>query len=414
MNRRISIAVGFIALILVLSITRIHSTAASADAEVVAFVGAKIYTSPTDPPISNGTVIIRGEKIEAVGKTGTLTIPPDAKQIDCKGAVITAAFQNSHVHFTEPKWTDAAKQPAEKLTTQLSDMFVRYGFTTVVDTGSFLLNTVAIRRRIASGEVAGPRILTAGTPLYPPDGIPYYLSDLPPEIRKIIPQPTTPAAAIGFVDDDLAGGADIIKLFTGSWIARGKVKPMPVDVATAAVEQAHKHGKLVFTHPSNVAGLEVALAAHVDVLAHSIEDMRGWNNSYLTQMKAANMTLIPTLKLFGSDDDLPGILDEVGSYQRMGGQILFGTDVGYLPDYDPSNEYSLMSRAGLTPMQILASLTTAPADRFSESASRGRLTAGMQADLTVLSADPATDTTNFAKVRYTVRGGRIVYSASAN
>jgi imidazolonepropionase-like amidohydrolase len=415
MNRRIwALAIGFIAVILAFPIARTHSTAASEDPEVVAFVGAKIYTSPTDPPISNGTVVIRGEKIEAVGKTGTLTIPTGTKQIDCRGAVITAAFQNSHVHFTEQKWTDAATQPAEKLTTQLSDMFVRYGFTTVVDTGSFLLNTVAIRKRIASGEVAGPRILTAGTPLYPPDGIPYYLSDLPPEIRKIIPQPTTPAAAVGFVNDDLAGGADIIKLFTGSWIARGKVKPMPVDVAIAAAEEAHKHGKLVFTHPSNVAGLEVALAAHVDVLAHSIEDMRGWNNSYLTQMKAANMTLIPTLKLFGSDDDLPGILDEVGSYQRMGGQILFGTDVGFLPDYEPSNEYSLMSRAGLTPMQILASLTTAPADRFNESTSRGRLTAGMSADLVVLSADPATDVTNFTKVRYTVRGGRIVYSASAN
>jgi imidazolonepropionase-like amidohydrolase len=389
-------------------------TAVSADAEVVAFVGAKIYTSPTDPPISNGTVVIRGEKIAVVGKTGTLPIPPDAKQIDCKGAVITAAFQNSHVHFAEQKWIDAATQPAEQLTTQLSDIFTRYGFTTVVDTGSLLPNTVAIRNRIASGEVTGPRILTAGVPLYPPDGIPYYLSDLPPEIRNLLPQPTTPAAAIAAVDDDLAGGADIIKLFTGSWIARGKVKPMPVDVATAAAEEAHKHGKLVFTHPSNVAGLEVALAAHVDVLAHSIEDMRGWNSSYLTRMKAANMTLIPTLKLFSSDDDLPGILDEVGSYQRMGGQILFGTDVGYLPDYDPSNEYSLMSRAGLTPMQILASLTTAPAGRFNESASRGRVAAGMPADLVVLSADPATDATNFAKVRYTVRGGRIVYPASAN
>jgi imidazolonepropionase-like amidohydrolase len=415
MNRRLSaLAIGFIAVILALSTMRIHPTSASANPEVVAFVGAKIYTSPTDPPISNGIVVVHGEKIEAVGIAGTLTIPAGAKQIDCKGAVITAAFQNSHVHFTQPKWTDAATQPAEKLTKQLSDMFVRYGFTTVVDAGSLLPNTVAIRNRIASGEVAGPRILTAGVPLYPPDGIPYYLSDLPPEIRKIIPQPTTPAAAIGFVDDDLAGGADIIKLFTGSWIARGKVKPMPVDVAIAAVQEAHKHGKLVFTHPSNVAGLEVALAAHVDVLAHSIEDMRGWNNSYLTQMKAANMTLIPTLKLFGSDDDLPGILDEVGSYQRMGGQILFGTDVGFLPDYDPSNEYSLMSRAGLTPMQILASLTTAPADRFNESTSHGRLTAGMQADLVVLSADPATDTTNFAKVRYTVRAGRIVYSTPAN
>ena len=437
MNRRTSaLAIGLIALILALPTIRIHPTAASAGADndrALVLVGAKVYLSPTEPPIPNGTIVLNGGKIVAVGasritparpgeytidafrgKAGYYAMPTNAPVLDCEGLVVTAGFQNSHVHFAEQKWTDAAKQPAEKLTTQLSDMFARYGFTTVVDTGSLLPNTVAIRKRIASGEVTGPRILTAGVPLYPPDGIPYYLSDLPPEIRKLLPQPTTPAAAIAAVDDDLAGGADIIKLFTGSWIARGKVKPMPVDVATAAAEEAHKHGKLVFTHPSNVAGLEVALAAHVDVLAHSIEDMRGWNNSYLTRMKTANMTLIPTLKLFGSDDDLPGILDEVGSYQRMGGQILFGTDVGYLPDYDPSNEYSLMSRAGLTPMQILASLTTAPADRFSESASREHIAAGMPADLVVLSADPATDATNFARVRYTVQSGRVVYSASAN
>ena len=54
-------------------------------------------------------------------------------------------------------------------------MLTRYGFTSVVDTGSLLSNTVAIRKRIASGEVAGPRILTAGFPLYPRDGIPYYV-----------------------------------------------------------------------------------------------------------------------------------------------------------------------------------------------------------------------------------------------
>ena len=63
MNRSISaLAIGFITLILVLSMVHTRSTAASSDAEAIAFVGAKIYTSPTDPPISNGTVVIRGEK----------------------------------------------------------------------------------------------------------------------------------------------------------------------------------------------------------------------------------------------------------------------------------------------------------------------------------------------------------------
>ena len=174
---------------------------------------------------------------------------------------------------------------------------------------------------------------------------------------------------------------------------------------------AHKHNKLVFTHPSKAAGLQVALEAHVDVLAHAIEDMRGWDDSYLKKMKAAQMTLIPTLKLFGADDAIQKILEEVMGYQRIGGLIMFGTDVGFLTDYNPSAEYELMSRAGLTPMQILASLTTAPAERFGESDRRGRIAVGLQSDLVVLEADPADESTNFTKVRYTIRQGRIIYPA---
>ena len=416
MNRRtLVLALLVIAIIPAAAFNWAHTASAAPDeSDVLVLVGAKIYTSPSDPPIPNGTIIIRGGKIEAVGNADAVAIPEGATQIDCKSSVITASFQNSHVHFTEPKWAYAQDQPASELQQKLEDMLTRYGFTTVVDTGSLLPNTVAIRKRIETGDVLGPRILTAGGPLYPPDGIPYYLSDIPPEIRKLMAQPATPAAAVAAVNDDLSGGADIIKLFTGSWIARGKVKPMPVDVATAAVEEAHKHDKLVFTHPSNLAGLQVALDAHVDVLAHAIEDMRGWNDSYLKRMKAAHMTLIPTLKLFGQDDDIQKILDEVMDYQRIGGQIMFGTDVGYLTDYNPTDEYELMSRAGLTPMQILASLTTAPAERFGEGDKRGRIAAGMQSNLVVLEGDPIQEVTNFTRVRYTIRRGRVIYPPPAN
>jgi imidazolonepropionase-like amidohydrolase len=408
-RRRFAFVIAFVLLVTTLALSRVHSAAALDDGgTTIAFVGAKIYTSPSDPPIQDGTILIRGGKIAAVGKSASVVIPANTPQLTYTNRVIVAGFQNSHVHFTEPKWADAESQPSAKFHGQLSDMLTRYGFTTVVDTGSFLSNTNAIRKRIESGDVAGPRILTAGGPLYPPDGVPYYLHDLPPEILKLLAQPSAPEAAVNVVDADLAGGADIIKLFTGSWIARGTVKPMPVDIASAAVEEAHKHNKLVFTHPSNVAGLQVALAAHVDVLAHSIEDMRGWDNSYLAQMKAAKMSLIPTLKLFGEDDEIQKILDEVGGYQRLGGQILFGTDVGYLTDYDPTKEYELMARAGLTPMQILASLTTAPAERFGESNKRGRIAVGMDADFVLLNYDMAQDATKFANVCATYRAGKLI------
>jgi imidazolonepropionase-like amidohydrolase len=375
-------------------------------------LGAKVYTSPDDPPIDGGAVLITGNKIAAVGKASDVPVPPNAERINCKGKVITAGFQNSHVHFDEPdKWTDAANIPATTLSQRLANMLTRYGFTTVVDTGSLLLNTVAIRRRIESGEVAGPRILTAGGPLYPKDGIPYYLKNsLPPDIVKILAQPETPAAAVRVVDANLDGGADIIKLFTGSWVERGKVKPMSVNIAAAATAEAHHRGHLVFTHPSNVAGLEVALRAHVDVLAHAIESLDGWDSSYIAKMREGNMALIPTLKLFGGNSNIQAILDEVVTYQRAGGQILFGTDVGYMTEYDPMREYELMERAGLTPMQILASLTTAPAERFGEGKQRGRIVPGMDADLVVLDADPVEDPANFAKVCQTYRAGKQIFA----
>jgi imidazolonepropionase-like amidohydrolase len=151
----------------------------------------------------------------------------------------------------------------------------------------------------------------------------------------------------------------------------------------------------------------------VDVLAHAIEDTRGLTVDHLRRMKAQNMALVPTLTLFiGSDDrNNPGVVTEVGDYARLGGQILFGTDVGYLPDYGTSREYELMARAGLAWREILAALTTNPAERFGAAARRGRLRKGMDGDLVVLGADPARDVRAFADVRHTIRGGQVVFTS---
>jgi imidazolonepropionase-like amidohydrolase len=395
--------------------------------EIVALAGAKIYLSPDTAPISNGVIMIQHGKIISVAETGTIKIPAEARILDCKGQFITAGFQNSHVHFTEPKWQNAANLPTEKVNRQLLEMFTRYGFTTVVDTGSLLQNTVALRSRVESGQALGPRILTAGVPLYPPDGIPYYLMDtLPTDILKLLDQPATTEQAVKVVERNLANGADIIKLFTGSLIGLEKVKPMPVEIARAAVMAAHQQGKLVFTHPSNIEGIKIALAANVDVLAHTTSVAADWDQSLIAEMKERRIALIPTLKLWQYEASRGGAsveattkfinanIEKLAIYAKAGGQILFGTDVGYMTDYDPGQEYLFMSQAGLTPMQILASLTTAPAQRFQEQSSRGRIAAGMEADLVLLGADPNQDARNFGKVRATIRRGQMIYSSTAD
>jgi imidazolonepropionase-like amidohydrolase len=398
---------------------------AVAEGGTVALVGATIYPSPTGPPIVNGIVLIREGKIAAVGSRGSVPVPQNAKQLDCAGLFITAGFQNSHVHFTEQKWDGAAEQPAPKLSQQLEQMLTRYGFTSVVDLGSTLTNTVDLRSRIESGEVLGPRIRTAGMPLYAAGGTPFYLKDaLPPAVLSYIEsnlEPNRPDDAVAVVQQDIAGGADVIKLFTGSLASPTRVVPMDLAVASAAVREAHSRHRLVFAHPSNLEGLQIALNAGVDVAAHTTPMSGRWDDSLIAKMKDHHLSLTPTLKLWiyeasrsGSTPEQAEHFAEAGvgelrQYQQAGGQILFGTDVGYMTDYDPSREYVLMGRAGLTSMQILASLTTEPAARFGESENWGRVSAGMAGDVVVLGADPVQDVRNFTNVRYTIRSGRVIY-----
>ena len=134
------------------------------------------------------------------------------------------------------------------------------------------------------------------------------------------------------------------------------------------------------------------------------------------------MALIPTMTLFEVEAKKSGespadlaqaitmITSELRDYSAAGGQILFGTDVGYIDVFDTTEEFRLMS-AVLDWRRILASLTTAPAERFGFAARKGRIAPGMDADLVLLNADPAHDPTAFARVRDTIRGGQIIWGA---
>jgi len=374
---------------------------------------ARIYVSPADPPIDDGTVVIRDGFIAAVGKG--IDIPQGAILLPCDHCVVTAGFWNAHVHFTQPRWQGAEWKSSAALNTGLADMFLSRGFTTVVDLGSNTADTISIRRRVEHGELDGPFIYTAGSGLYPPHGTPYYLTE--PMVRFVIAltaEPDTPEEARRAVRRNLEAGADVTKLFTGSWISNSQVLPMPLAVAKAAVETSHLNGKLVFAHPSNLAGARVAIESGVDVLAHAPDDTRGIDSSLFATMVRNNMAMTPTLKMFATTvSTKPGYLnpiyDEVRQFHQLGGTLLFGTDVGYMTDYSTEGEFEALGKCGLTSTDVLAMLTTNPAARMGDLNQKGTVTAGKLADLTVLDADPATDLTNFSRVRMTIRSGKVVY-----
>jgi imidazolonepropionase-like amidohydrolase len=332
---------------------------------------------------------------------------------------LTSGFWNSHVHLIEDKLQGAATAPAASLTSHFQEMLTRYGFAHVFETAALDLgNTLALRKRIESGDVAGPTIYTTGVPFVTPNGTPAYLAPLK------LPEVSTAAEVQSFVRGQLAKGADGVKFWGVSPNSRTTLAEMPLDLARAAVAEVHAAGKLAFVHPTNVTGVRVAAASGVDVLVHTSPDqVEAWDEKLVAEMRATNMALIPTLKLYTWDPARQGASaemirrvvgvaqEQLRLYLRAGGDILFGTDVGYVTDYSPKDEYVLMREAGLTFEQILSSLTTAPAKRFGAASRTGTLAAGMDADLVAIKGDPAADIAALVDVQYVYREGKLLYSA---
>lgn len=394
----------------------------------LAIVGARMYASPDAAPVDDSVVIVRDGRIVRAGSRSNIPVPPAARVIEARGATLTAGFWNNHIHLMTPDVLNAATAKAETLETGLESMLTRWGFTTVFDLASSTENALALRRRVNTGEIAGPMILTVGSPFYPKDGTPIYVRAYMKEHNIPSQEVSTPEEAAARAVRQLDAGTDGVKVFAGA-IVGGKtgVLPMRVDIARAVVDEGHRRGKPAFAHPSNLAGLNVSIESGVDILTHTTsmdggDAPGGWSPELISRLRKHNMALIPTMTLFEvearkfgeSASDLAQaitmITNEVKNYSAAGGQILFGTDVGYTDVFDTTEEYRLMA-AALDWRQILASLTTAPAQRFGFAAHKGRIAAGMDADLLLLNADPAQDPTAFARVRDTIRAGRVIWGA---
>jgi imidazolonepropionase-like amidohydrolase len=381
----------------------------------IALAGATIYVSPTAPPIHNGIVLIENGTIVAVGSKATVAIPADAQRLDCSGMTLTAGFWNSHVHFFERKWADAAAIPAPELARQLAHSLTRYGFTSVFDLSSAWENTRELRARIDSGEVPGPTIRSTGEGLIPIGGLPPDLVLAMMGLMKTpLPEIGDAAQASAAAKQLLDRGADGIKLFASS--QRGTA--LSEETMRAAIDEAHRADKPAFVHPNSSADVLAALRAGADVIAHTTPSSKSWDDAILALVHERKPALTPTLTLWKStmrhdrvsaqDQFVDAAIGELRAWIAAGGRVLFGTDLGAV-DPDPAEEYVLMQNAGMSFAQILASLTTTPAEQFGSAKRKGRVAVGFDADLVVLGGDPSKDVRALTSVQYTLRAGRIIY-----
>lgn len=380
---------------------------------LLALSGATIFRNPNDNPIRDGIVLVDGGKIAAVGARGGVSVPEAAKNIDCSGLTLVAGFWNSHVHFFERKWAAAASMPREELERQLRETFARYGFTNVFDTGSFWENTRAIRDRIESGEVAGPHIRSTGAGIVPPGALP---SETVVQMMGLVaipaPEVASAAEAAAAARALLEAGTDGIKLFASS----PRSGPMAQKVMRAAGDEAHARGKPSFVHPNNAEDVRNALAAGIEIIAHTTPNS-AWDDEILSAVEDRTPGLTPTLYLWKffarhdrasvQDRAVESCLKQVRDWRDAGGTVLFGTDLGAV-DPDPAPEYALMFAAGMRFEQILDSLTTAPAKQFGDADRLGQIAPGFHADLVALNGDPTQDIGALADVRLTLRSGKLV------
>jgi imidazolonepropionase-like amidohydrolase len=316
----------------------------------LALVGGTIYASSTEEPVQDGVVLIQDGKIVAVGSRTSIQVPRTVQQLDCSGLTITAGFWNSHVHFFERKWANAATIPGPELDRQLQDMLTQYGFTSVFDTGSMWENTRELRDRIESGEVQGPSIRSTGEALVAPGAIPSE------RILSILgfmtfpaPEITDAAQATEASRKLLTEGVDGIKLHLQT--PPPPNPPFPESAIAPAVSEAHRSGKPVFVHPNSAADVLAAVRGGVDVIAHTTPRSGPWDETLITTMKEARVALTPTLTLWKSamrhdritaqEQFANAAIDQLRVWVASGGTVLFGTDIGAV-DYDPSEEYALM------------------------------------------------------------------------
>ncbi len=380
----------------------------------LALTGATLYLNPQAQAQHDVTIVTRGGKIAEIGSRATVNVSDNARILDCSGCVITAGFWNSHVHFHERKWADAGSIPAGELARQLAEL-TRYGFTSLFDLSSSWENTRRLRDRIESGELSGPRIRSTGEGLIPTGGIPsaevFRVLGL---METSLAEVSDPAQARSAAKKLLADGVDALKLF----LSAPSAGELSQETIRAAVTESHLAGKLVFAHPNTASDIMAALDCGVDIIAHTSPRSGPWESALLAAMRAREAALIPTLMVWQSlmrhdrvatrEALVETAVSQLRAWLECGGCVLFGTDLGAV-EYDPSEEYELMGRAGATFRQILASLTTEPAQRFEGGPNAGEIALGKPADLVVLVRDPSQSLSAFASVRYTLRAGEIIY-----
>jgi imidazolonepropionase-like amidohydrolase len=260
------------------------------------------------------------------------------------------------------------------------------------------------------------------------------------------PSATTTEEAAAFVDDRIGEGADYLKVIAEDGHVLGvSVPSVAPEVLAATVEAGHARGKMVLAHAMTLAAAEQVVAAGVDGLTHVFFDT-AHTPEVLKRIAGSGMFVVPTLSVLASITDQSGghdlardrrvqaklspawldnlsqtfhtmpqqnfavALSTVAALHRAGVDVLAGTDAATLSVAGVANgaslhdELRLLVLAGFSPTEALRAATALPAHRFGLT-DRGRIRAGLRADLVLVDGDACVNIDDTLSIRAVWREG---------
>jgi imidazolonepropionase-like amidohydrolase len=381
---------------------------------VKAFTGARVWDGTDRAPVDNATIVVRDGRVVAVGPSDRVTVPSGAERIAIAGKHVIPGLINAHGHVGNTVGLEQGKYSAEQVAKDLR-LYAAYGITTVVSLGDDQGPSFSSRDSQRSPALARSRIFVAGPVL----------------------TPTTPEEAREQVAKVALMKADWVKIRVDDNL--GTTRKMEPQVYRAVIDEAHKRGMRVAVHVFYLADTKALLAAGVDFIAHSVRDA-DVDEAMMAALKKQNVCLCPTLMrevstfvyestppffsdpLFTAQVD-PKVIETLKEPARQeamrkstsaqrykaglevatrnlkklsdaGVMIAMGTDTGppaRFQGYFELMELEMMTKAGLTPRQVLTAATRDAARCMRIQSEVGTLESGKWADFVVLNGDPLAD-----------------------
>ena len=425
---------------LALSLLAAPPAAGQNEAPITAIRASRLIDGTGIAPVADAVVVVRGERIEAVGPAASVTIPAGARVIDLPGYTLLPGLVDCHVHITgmpgdggdtaELKETDAHKAIYGVVNARTT---LEAGFTTVRDVGAGSYATVALREQIDKGLVPGPRLLVATRGL----GITGGHGDIngwSPELDL----PGTTEIADGVeelrkaVRRQVKFGADFIKVVASGGVLSSGDAPSAVQYTfeelKTVVEEASHSGRKVAAHAHGAASIVDAARAGVASIEHgSLVDDAG-----VRAMKEHGTYMVPTLYTLdfivdeGAAHGVPeyGIAKARAMRQaqrenlrrawQAGVKFAYGTDAAVFPHGRNGRDFDILVRQlGVPPLEAIRMATASAADLLGLADRVGTLKANLLADLVAVEGDPLDDIRRLERVAFVMKGGQVVKAPAA-